>query len=70
MNKKGLKPLSMVMNIGNLGINDFDDLRWRCLAEQKAKLISAKVPIYATAVQAANAIIRMVNYYQRKEVIS
>ena len=70
MNKKELKPLSMVLNTGNLSINDFDDLRWRCLAEQNAKLISAKVPIYATAVQAANAIIRMMNYYQRKEGIS
>ena len=60
----------VVLNTGNLGIEDFDDLRWRCLAEQKAKLVSAKFPVYDTAVQAANAIIRLVNYYQRKEAIS
>jgi len=70
MNGKGLKPLVVVLNTGNLGIEDFDDLRWRCLAEQKAKLVSAKIPVYDTAVQAANAIIRLVNYYQRKEAIS
>jgi len=69
-NSKGSKPLAVVLNIGNLGIKDFDDLRWRCLAEQQAKLISAKIPVYATADQAANAISRLVNYYQRKEAIS
>jgi len=68
--RKGTKPLAVVLNGGTLDIKDFDDLRWRCLAEQKANLIAAKIPVYSSAGQAANALIRLVNYYQRKEAIS
>jgi acetyltransferase len=70
VNKKGSKPVVVILNTGNLGIDNFGDLRWRCLAEQKAKLISAKIPLYPTAVQAANAIIRLVNYYRINEATS
>jgi len=66
----GTKPVAVVLNTGSLNISDFDDLCWRCLAEQKANLIAAEIPVYATADQAANALIRLVNYYQRKEDIS
>ena len=66
ISKSGKKPVAVVMNTGTLDMNDFDDLRWKCLAKQKAKLIAAKVPFYTNADQAANALIRLVNYYQRR----
>ena len=68
--REGTKPMAVVLNTGTLNIGDFDDLRWRCLAEQKANLIAAKIPVYSTADQAAGALIRLVKYYQRKEAVS
>ena len=68
--RKGTKPVAVVLSGGTLDIKDFDDLRWRSLAKQKANLIAAKIPVYSTADQAANALIRLVKYYQRKEGIS
>lgn len=68
--RSGTKPVAVILNTGALGPEDFDDPRWRSLAEQKANLIAAKVPVYSTADQAANAIMRRVNYFQRKEAIS
>lgn len=70
MKREGTKPMAVVLNTGALNIMDFDDLRWRCLAEQKANLIAAKIPVYSTADQAAGALIRLVKYYQRKEAIT
>jgi len=57
----------VVLDTGALDPGNFDDLRWRCLAEQKANLIAAKVPVYSSADKAANALIHLVNYYQRRE---
>jgi len=64
------KPVAVVLNTGTLSTKDFDDLRWKCLAEQKAKLVAAKVPVYSSAGQAANALTRLVNYYRRRQAIS
>lgn len=62
------KPMAVVLNTGTLGVEDFDNPRWRCLAEQKANLIAAQIAVYPTADQAASAIIRLVSYYQRSTI--
>jgi len=63
------KPMAVVLNTGTLGVENFDSQRWRCLAERKADLIGAQVPVYPTPEEAASAIIRLVGYYQRREAI-
>ncbi|MBE9500809.1 MAG: hypothetical protein IMY87_00045, partial [Chloroflexi bacterium] len=62
------KPMAVVLNTGTLGVEDFDNPRWRCLAEQKANLIAAQIAVYPTADQAASAIIRLISYYQRRTI--
>lgn len=62
------KPLAVVLDTGTLGVEDFDNQRWRCLAEAKANLARAQIPFYATTEDAAGAIIQLVSYYQRREL--
>lgn len=68
ISKTGKKPIVVVMNTGTLDTNDFNDVRWKCLAKQKARLIEAKVPFYSNTEQAAKALIKLVGYYQRKDL--
>nr|HID58303.1 hypothetical protein [Desulfobacterales bacterium] len=63
------KPLAVILDTGALNIQDFDHLRWRCLAELKSRLVAAKIPVYSSPSEAANAIIRLVNYYRRRKNI-
>lgn len=67
--RNATKPVAVVLNTGTLGVEDFDSQRWRGLAEQKANLIRAQIPVYSTTEEAASAIIQVVSYYQRREAI-
>lgn len=67
--RKTTKPIAVVLNTGTLGVENFDNQRWRCLAERKASLIEAQIPVYPTTEEAASAIIQLVGYYQRREAI-
>jgi len=67
--RNATKPVAVVLNTGTLGVEDFDSQRWRGLAEQKANLIRAQIPVYSTTEEAASAIIQVVGYYQRREAI-
>ncbi len=67
--RNSTKPMAVVLNTGTLGIDDFDKQRWRCLADRKASLIKAEIPVYATHEEAASAIIQLVGYYQRREAV-
>ena len=66
INKKEKKPIVVIMNTGALDTNEFNELRWKCLAKQKARLIEAKIPFYSNTEQAAKALIQFVGYYKRK----
>jgi acyl-CoA synthetase (NDP forming) len=70
IHSKEAKPLAVVLNTGALGLEESDKLRWKCLAEEKAKLLAAGIAVYSTADQAADAIIRLVSYHRRREAIS
>ena len=67
INREGLKPLIVVLNTGNLGIEDFEDWRWRFFAEEKTRLIAAHIPLYSSSSQAARAISQLVDYYWRRD---
>lgn len=66
LKKVGAKPLAVVLNTGSLGIKDFEDWRWRLLAELNSLLVSARIPVYPTIRQAARSIYRLVEYYRKK----
>ncbi|MDY6843465.1 MAG: CoA-binding protein [Thermodesulfobacteriota bacterium] len=63
------KPLAIVLNTGILSEENFDDLRWRCLASAKKKLLDAELPVYPTVSQAARSIVRVADYYLRRESV-
>ena len=63
---QGRHPLVAVVNLGGLGPRDFDDPRWRGLAEAQARLAAAGVPVYPSPCQAAGAISRLIAYHRRR----
>ena len=66
LSRETTTPLAVVLNTGALGTDSFEDVRWKSIAEQKARLVEAGVPIFTTASQAAQAIYRVYQYHQRK----
>jgi len=65
--QKGTKPIIVVMNGGQLKIEEFDHWRWRMLAEIHSELIQAKVPVYSTISQAAKTMQHLADYYENRE---
>jgi acetyltransferase len=63
--KQGLKPITVALTAGLLSSEHFQDWRWNFLAEQRQRLLSAGLPIYSSIAQAASAINKLVDYYQR-----
>lgn len=68
--KIGKNPVAVVLDIGVLSIDDFKDPRWTCLVESVSKLTSEGIPVYPNAVIAANSIIRLIDYYKRREAMN
>ena len=67
LKKMGAKPLVVVLNTGSLGIKDFEDWRWKFLAEKNSHLISALIPVYPTISQAARSVRHLVEYYRNRK---
>ncbi|MDY6893732.1 MAG: CoA-binding protein [Chloroflexota bacterium] len=67
--RKENTPVAVVLDTGALGTENFDDVRWKCLAQAKTKLLAARIPVYASGPQAANSIMRLIKYYRRREDI-
>lgn len=64
------KPLVVVFPPPALGGDDLGHWRWKFLAEQRATLVSAQLPVYFSVKQAASALARLIRYYRRKAGIS
>ena len=64
--RTGTNPVAVVLNTGTLSPREFDDQRWRCLAEAMPRLIEAGIPVYPSPGQAAGAIIRLIKYYRKR----
>lgn len=60
------KPIISVLSGAKPGKNDFENLKWKTIAEQRSRLIDAKIPVFDTIVEAANALNKYVNYWQRR----
>jgi len=67
--KEGKKPIVVVMNCPPLGIKDFDDWRWRMIAELQSQFVAAQIPVYSTIAQAANTMSLLADYYHRRELL-
>lgn len=59
------KPLVVIVGNPLLAGQDLSNWRWQMLAGQRKVLISAGIPVFASASQAARALGLMIDYYQR-----
>ena len=65
VSREGAKPLAVVLGSGGLPIEEFENWRWKLLAQQRAHLIAAQIPVYPSASRAAKAIRCLVDYYKK-----
>ena len=65
--KNGTKPVAIVLDTAALRIEDFEDWRWRLLAELRSRFVEAHVPVFSSIGEAAGTISKLVDYYQRRE---
>ncbi len=59
------KPIVVILNGGLLGIQEFDDWRWRMIAEQQSRFVEAQIPVFPTIGQAANTMRKLADYYEK-----
>ena len=68
--KNGTKPVAVVLDTAALRIGDFEEWRWRLLAEQRSRFVAAHIPVFSSISEAANTISKLVNYYQNRDMSS
>ena len=61
-----LKPLVAVISGGRANFDYLQDGRWKVLAEQRARLVSARIPTYSTVAEAAKAVCQLIDYWQTR----
>ena len=64
--KTGLKPVVMVIANPGLGYGYVDNWRWMKILKLREKMIKSGIPIYSSPTRAANAISKLIGYYQGK----
>ncbi|MEE4352413.1 MAG: CoA-binding protein [Desulfatiglans sp.] len=65
----GTKPVVAVIDTGHLTPNEFDDLRWKSLAEVTPRLIDAGIPIFSNNDWAASSLMSLIQHHRRREAI-
>jgi acyl-CoA synthetase (NDP forming) len=60
------KPLLGVLSLPAYGAEELDNWRWRFLAQQKTRLIEARVPLFLTISEAAAATGHLASYWKRR----
>ena len=60
-----IKPFLAVVPIANLGANEWDSWEWKMNCELRTKLIEERIPFYTGIPEAASAVRKMIDYYQR-----
>ncbi|TRZ96958.1 MAG: hypothetical protein D4R82_00180 [Dehalococcoidia bacterium] len=67
VSRKQLKPMIAVVGGGETSYDESKNMRWRALAEQRARLINAGIPTYSTIAEAARAVRQVIGYWQTRE---
>ncbi|MDD5312568.1 MAG: CoA-binding protein [Dehalococcoidia bacterium] len=63
-------PVIAVLCGAKPGYEDLQNERWKTLAQQKARLIQAKVPTFETTAEAVKALSRFISYWQKRMAVS
>jgi len=64
--KESSKPILAVVADSSVGIDDYDDLKWKAFCEVRTNLIAAGIPFYLTMRRAARAAKKLMAYYQQR----
>ncbi|HIE17320.1 MAG TPA: hypothetical protein EYP71_03905, partial [Dehalococcoidia bacterium] len=64
LSRNSRKPLIAVVSNGIAGCGRFPHQRWDLLAEQRARLIAARIPTYTTVAEAAKAASKFIRYWR------
>ncbi len=64
--RESSKPLLVVVREKSLGIDDYDNWRWKLAGELRTQLIVANIPIYPSVGRAARAVKELAAYYQKR----
>jgi len=63
-------PVIAVLCGAKPGYDDLQNERWKTLAQQKSRLIQAKIPTFETTAEAVKALSRFVSYWQKRTAVS
>jgi len=66
LSREQLKPLVAVVSDGKFNSDQFQDWRWKLLAEVRARLVAAHIPTYSTVAEAAKAMRQFTDYWQMR----
>ncbi|MCK4331449.1 MAG: hypothetical protein KAW81_02725, partial [Dehalococcoidia bacterium] len=66
LSREQLKPLVAVVSDGKFNSDQFQDWRWKLLAEVRAQLVAAHIPTYSTVGEAAKAVRLFIDYWQMR----
>jgi acyl-CoA synthetase (NDP forming) len=64
--KNSQKPIIAILSGAKPGFDDLENIRWRTLAEQRSKLVQAKIPVFDTIAEAVSALSKYIDYWQKK----
>lgn len=70
LDKLNGKPLLIVLVDRGMGINDKSGETFKSLGELREKLAQRHLPVFSSISRAANAAVKMVNYYKRQKELS
>ena len=66
LSREQFKPLVALVTGGKVTSDQFQDWRWKLLAEARACLVAAHIPTYSTAAEAAKALRQFTDYWQMR----
>jgi len=67
ISKRQVKPIIVVLSGGKFHLEQFQDWRWRSLADFRSRLVAAHVPTYSTITEAVKAISKFIDYWQKRK---
>ena len=67
ISQKQLKPVIVILRGGKIRLEQFQEWRYRFLADIRSRLIAARVPVYTTIAEGARVISKFVDYWVERD---
>ena len=66
LSQEQVKPMVVILSGGKIHLEQFQDWRWRFLADLRSRLIAAHVPVYSSITEAAKAVSKFIDYCEKR----